>query len=181
MLLGLSGFAGVGKDTAGRSMVNWHRRAFADELKAELKDFCLKAYNLDVFTSDPEQKKFLRDLMVYHGRSMRAIDPNYWIKKVEATMKPDMNYVITDVRYANEATWIKEREGRVFLIIRPGHTAANDEEAKSIATIAQMGLFDATIDNNGSVLDLQMKFVPPGPPPVEPFVIRIGGPTGKPK
>jgi hypothetical protein len=68
-----------------------------------------------------------------------------------------VSWVITDVRYLNEATWIESLGGRVFWVIRPGHGPANSEEAQSIQEIIASGMISATLDNCGSIEELHEK------------------------
>jgi hypothetical protein len=177
VLIALCGFAKTGKDTAAKGLTGFVRRAFADELKREVCAFAMSAYKINPMNCTPEQKELIRWLMVGHGRTMRAINPNYWIRYVEASMQfphPDdrdkyttpgavvrmvdlPDVVITDCRYRNEAEWVESKGGRTILILRPGYDAANDEEAQSIRELIVSGLVSATIDNCGTVEELHEK------------------------
>jgi len=173
MIIGLTGNARVGKDTAARGLTGWIRRAFADELKREVAAFALSAYKIMALNCTPEQKELIRWLMVGHGRTMRAIDPQYWIGHVEASMQMvdnaplvgkmcslvpiKANFVVTDVRYRNEAEWVESKGGRTIMIVRHGYGPANETEAQSIGELIASGLVSATIDNDGTIEELHEK------------------------
>lgn len=169
-IIGVTGYARVGKDTAARGLPGYQRRAFADALKLECRAFCLSAYKIDPNTDDAREKALIRWLLVGHGETMRRLNPRYWIDHVEASMMREVTgpmtgktvdleripakWVITDVRYRNEAEWVEAQGGINILIIRPNHGPANPTEAASIAEIIAVGLVHATIDNCGTIEDL---------------------------
>ncbi len=84
--------------------------------------------------ANPEHKRVGRTLLVEYGRLGRAVDPDYWIKRL---LLPPARACITDVRYANECQWIWSKGGIVFEIVRPGVGPANAEEERSFAEIRQ--------------------------------------------
>jgi hypothetical protein len=146
-IIGLAGPARVGKDTIAANMPGWTRRAFADELKADLAPLA-KRLSLDM--ANPEHKELLRPLMVEYGRLARKVDPDYWLKRLKLTGADRI--VITDVRYANEVRFIQQQGGNVYLVRRDGYTPANDEERNSLAEIALMpGL--PVLDNRSTPAD----------------------------
>lgn len=167
-LIGLSGFARSGKDTAFFALWDrgFVRRAFADALKADVRaslDRSLVTAGLaesetQLFGDDYKER--FRPLLVEYGRAMRLLVKDYWIKRLardnfEVLQKESVG--ITDVRYANEADWIHEQGGKVILIQRPGVGAANSEEEASIAEMKSKFCFDAIIDNDSTVEALHAK------------------------
>lgn len=123
-LIGLTGFARSGKDHLARA-IGWKRAAFADALKRDVAGMLgLTMEGLEGL------KQKLRPLLVEYGKAQRLIDPDYWVKRIQ--FDPEADTVITDVRYINEARWVKERGGIVVYVNRPGIEPANDEEANSI-------------------------------------------------
>jgi hypothetical protein len=133
-LIGLSGYAQVGKDTAAKALVaeGWERRAFADKLREVAyganpwvrHNGVFKKLRLLVDAIGWERAKnqsedvrdFLQDLGTDGGR--RALGYNVW---VDAAMRclPVMT-VFTDVRFPNEADAIRNRGGLVVRVTRPG-------------------------------------------------------------
>jgi hypothetical protein len=143
-LVGFSGCARSGKDTAARALLSrgWARLAFADALKDDLRRMTCRALFeagdtvTDEFLDawDAENKELVRPLMVEYGRLMRLRDPGHWIRRAEAAM-PTGDVAVTDVRYTDEVGWIRRRGGIVVGIVRPGVAAANDEEAGSLRAV----------------------------------------------
>ncbi len=133
-LVGLAGYAGVGKDALAEALTRrgWWRAALADELKADLE----KALGPTAFT-ERKDKEFWRPLLVEYGRLRRLQRAEYWIERLEARMRKEVGQyrptVVTDLRYRNEAEWVLEQGGMVVYVRRTGCRAANDEERQSIA------------------------------------------------
>jgi hypothetical protein len=65
---------------------------------------------------------------------------------------PRPKWIVTDVRFPNEATALQKVGGKIIRINRP---AVNPINAHSSETSLDDWEFDYTIDNNGSILDLQ--------------------------
>lgn len=120
-IIGVSGFAGCGKDIFFRLLSELSggqvvRFALADFLKEELKDFVQQNYNIDIFNCTRDQKNLIRTLLVFHGR-MKRIQTlgRYWVDKLQKSIDsyPDQSKigVITDIRYAeyknDELFWLK--------------------------------------------------------------------------
>lgn len=162
-LIGLSGYARSGKDTAAKALtdIGWTRKAFADALKLDAGlalrgsliagGFNPPQETLVPWFTDPSLKETFRPFMVEYGRAMRALRPDYWIARLSLEIEPDVCYVITDVRYANEAEWIRRHGGKVVEIVRPGTGPANDEEKNSMAAFKP----DAHVYNNKTVEKLR--------------------------
>ena len=61
------------------------------------------------------------------GQAFRDVDEDYWIKCLQKYMVPEVCYIIDDVRYPNEAQWIKDSKGLVGLVISMVPPAIADE------------------------------------------------------
>jgi hypothetical protein len=174
-IVGLSGYAGTGKDTAAAGLI-WHgytRVAVSDkiyELALRIDPTIhvpgattASGLPLEVHTDRlshivaergwteakliPEVRKLLQDL----GVAVRdLIDPDAWVK---ATMKdlPDGPLVFTSVRFPNEAQAIKDAGGIVLRVERPGVDASN---AHITDTALDDWDFDGLLVNDGSEHDL---------------------------
>lgn len=140
-LIGLTGFARCGKDTfflrAARLLHNLgfevDRFAFADVLKSECDPLLRLHTGISAFTSHAEEKELIRPLLVTYGTNIRRkLNPNCWIDQIKAEVSEKLSlghYVfITDVRFYNEAEWIKSEGGSIFNIKRDGFGPANPDE-----------------------------------------------------
>lgn len=130
MIIGITGYARTGKDTLanGIKMVLKHnniackRLSFAWALKNDLDDFLLKKIGISAFTENLKEKELIRPLLVTYGTDIiRKITPNYWIERVnEEIVAKHKNKIILvpDVRFENEALWIKESGGKIINVER---------------------------------------------------------------
>jgi hypothetical protein len=112
----------------------------------------------------------------------RAMEEGLWIRvmaervKTLTTTEPNSIVVITDLRFVNEATWLREQGGSVVRILRPfvtGETAnragvenhQSEQEQKGYDMVA---LMTHTINNDGTLEDLEKK--------AEAFLTEVGIP-----
>jgi hypothetical protein len=169
MLIGLSGKAGAGKDTFAfylQQLFGFTRAAFADPLKAAAAEvFGLSRDQLydPVLKSIPDQywQRTPRELLQKMGVGMReAIDRDVWVmatlRKLQAL--PLADWVVTDVRFPNEAIAIRHQGGYVVRVERPG--AGLEGEAgqhESETALDNWELFDAVVQNDGDVPALESK------------------------
>lgn len=139
-LIGLAGVAGSGKDTvasfikAHASLANFdvpvQTYAFADPLKKGCSE--MFGIPLDHFY-DRERKEKEHDFWDYSPRWMlqhvgtnlirRGIDEDFWIKRADWEWNDYQErkciFVVTDIRFENEAEWVRNRGGEVWHITRP--------------------------------------------------------------
>lgn len=137
-IIGISGFARCGKDTAFEAIHSLcpdsdiNRLAFADALKEECKDFLESNIGISPFTEITSEKKIIRPFLVTYGTHLRRkLDNKCWINKVDSKIQENKRYIITDMRYLNEVEWVKSKGGKSIYIYRQGISAANDEEEKN--------------------------------------------------
>lgn len=179
MIIGISGKAGSGKDTAAKMLevlyanpdisyedfANKKYKNFADIQIVHFADI-LKETVQTLFgigeweTNTQEGKKTIiswigktvRELLQGVGQGLRdAIDPNLWVKALFAYTEDWSNYIIADVRYPNELEAIKERDGILLRIDRNGAGAGNHD---SETALDNYGEWDFHIGNNGSIEEL---------------------------
>ena len=115
MILGLCGYARVGKDTLCEQLQNFQRVAFADILKLQVKQM-LKVCGIEADLWGEDKEQWL-DMLVFWGRKMRSRERDYWIKQLytrHAEAIQNDRVCITDVRYLNEANWVREHGGLVI-------------------------------------------------------------------
>lgn len=95
-----------------------------------------------------------RALCILEGSVKRSVHANYWVKKVVEYMLNDShNYVITDMRYCNEADVLK--------MLIPSTLTLRVERADHYITTQDPSerdldnyKFDRTVHNNGTIPDL---------------------------
>jgi len=162
-LIGLSGYAGVGKTTVGTILAldyGYKIAAFADklrELAAAVSPEYARLVNAMGYERAKAESPFVREFLVALGAGARKVlGADVWVDALLPRHLPPCHFwqehypdtVITDVRYANEALRIKQLGGQVWHIERPHIGPANEEEARSIALLPRA---DRYIANTGSI------------------------------
>ena len=141
MILGLTGYSRVGKDTVADHLVRNHgyeKIAFATPLKRITRDvnpilgFDVRnpgllirlSEALEYLTEDqvkalyPEYVRILKSLGT---EGIRQEDEFFWVKAASKQVVDETrNYVFTDVRFPNEALYIKGMQGQLWHVDRPG-------------------------------------------------------------
>lgn len=159
--LGLSGFAGTGKDTlaAGIAALGWERVAFADALKAVALGVNPRVGPAGetlgelIETLGPEAAKRehaeVRGVYQRLGAAVRrAVGEETWVQAAFRTGA--CKTIVTDVRYPNEVAAIHRRGGFVVRIERPGYGPVNEHESEALRAED----CDAVVVNDGSVDEL---------------------------
>lgn len=179
-LIGLSGYARSGKNTVGQILEDgygFRQESFAQALKnvaAEINPtistggggasplatmFSIYEDWDAVKDAVPAAREFLQRL----GVACRGqIGPNVWVDALARRLRthPSARYVITDVRFPNEANFITDMGGQVWRIERPGYGPVNDHSSE---TALDLYGFDRTIVNDGSLTELRRKILNIGP------------------
>jgi len=166
MIIGLMGYAQSGKDSVAKVLVErygYTRLAFADNIRNMLFDINpLVKDNLRIkeviVEYGWEQSKSLfpevRDLLQKLGVSARThLDNLIWIAAVMGQIQDGKNYVITDVRFENEATVIKSLGGDLWRIKRPGVNAVNNHVSESELDGYKV---DKILSNGGTLEELEL-------------------------
>lgn len=170
MIIGLSGYAQSGKNTVADILVDHHgfiQLAFADAIRdfvyeinpmvacsptGYLQDLVnLKGW--DEAKQEPQVRRLLQSTGLA-GRNM--IDEYLWVALTLSQIKDPQEgkYVITDVRFPNEAAALTSQGGQIWRIERPGVDAVNDHVSE---TALDAWIFDETILNDGTIEDLKKK------------------------
>ncbi|MDP9990418.1 hypothetical protein J2W28_000199 [Variovorax boronicumulans] len=202
-LLGLTGHAGVGKDTVADLLVahaRFRKLAFADALRGEIanafsislddllkphlknvatvglrmrlapRDF-LAAVVLSLSAAAPDHRTPLSDAWLDEPRSPRQImqwwgteyrraqAPRYWTQQLINRLayyrrEGETRFVVTDVRFDNEADSLRMAGGAIWQVIRPGHVG-QVENAHISATDGARFEPVAVINNAHDVRHLQ--------------------------
>lgn len=171
-LIGLTGLAGSGKDLVGAllKMVGYTRFAFADEVRREVEesfennasiphmpdhifaDWLMCAGEPDGILWRKPMLPQARRVLQWHGSEFRREqNSTYWINKLNwSILNVPGAIVISDVRFMNEAEQIREWEGQVWRVERPG--------CKSDGHVSETELLDIPVDyvvyNNGDLQHL---------------------------
>ena len=120
LIVGLTGYKQSGKDTFARVLIErggFVRVAFADALKMEVAKWC--GITMTQLEAEKEQ---LRRVLQLRGTARRMERASYWTDlarvSILALMSVGSGIVITDVRYPNEATMIRELGGTIVRMRR---------------------------------------------------------------
>lgn len=96
-----------------------------------------------------------RALCILEGSIKRSVHANYWVKKVVENVMSDPfnNYVITDMRYANEADTLKIMipSIKTIRIERAGHIITTQDPSERNLDSYK---FDKVIHNDGTIPEL---------------------------
>lgn len=135
-VLGLHGPAGSGKSTVATLLERDHgfvSIAFADPLKQMLRQLPL-LYEWDIAhlhgplknLVDPDTGLLPRALFQSLGDWGRAVDPRFWVRNAEVPYRMELAnanergerlaVVFSDVRFPNEAAWVRAQGGRIVHI-----------------------------------------------------------------
>jgi len=171
-LIGLSGFAQVGKDSVANILGEhgFKRVALADPIRSAMymldpvvradnrgRTFGLREVVDDIGwdeakTSIPEVRRLLQVFGTEVGRHLFGNDVWVDLARKKVNVGTSGRYVITDVRFLNEVTAIRALGGSLYKVVRPGYAPVN-------AHVSDVGLadqlFDGFIFNIGSLEDLR--------------------------
>lgn len=168
-IIGLCGAAGAGKDTVGtflRLRHGYRRAAFADPiremLRALLKAGGLSDFEITYYMTDREAKEQPIPGLGVSYRHMaqtlgtewgRAVKPTLWLDVALAHIAaaPQASFVFTDVRFPNEAEWIKAHGGELWRVERPVSAVREHISEQLIGQLTA----DRVVDNSGTVAELQ--------------------------
>ena len=164
LLIGLTGRARSGKSTAAEHLVGTYlleHYAFADPLR----DGLMAIFNLDPtdFEGDRKEQPLAwlehspRQLMQSMGTewARNTVHPDVWVKLAEQNLDymtkalgAVLGFVVSDVRFENEAHLIRRRGGTVIHIGRNAAQAVNPHISEAGVTVRQN---DLILRNNGTV------------------------------
>lgn len=166
-LIGLAGLKGAGKDSAAFYLsrcFGFRRLALADPIRDGLLamlDLTLDELNNRAFKEAPidwlgcSPRHLMQTLGTEWGRTHIAGD--LWLRiasrRISASQNEGhRNIVITDIRFENEAEWIREQGGVIWHIVRPADSDVSDQHLSEAGIQVWPG--DEVILNRGSLDDL---------------------------
>lgn len=163
-IIGLTGAAGSGKDTVREILERHHGfagLAFADPIRDMLRELLRSVGASPTWMTDralkesaiPELGASYRELAQTLGTEWgRAVSPDLWMRIVAAQVarrSDATRWVISDVRFANEAAWVKSQGGVVWRVQRDGVASVRAHKSETIDFPV-----DLVLDNNGSLVAL---------------------------
>lgn len=170
-IIGLNGKKGSGKDTAGEYLVQnygYKRVSFAAPLKVSAAASLGLPPDPETFEewkNDPnavlileidgiEEKRItVREYLQFYGteghRSVFGAD--FWTRQLIEALDPEEFYVITDARFVNECSAVRDAGGTIVVIEREG-TDSTDTHASE--EDLPLELVDTVLANNGTIEDL---------------------------
>ena len=163
-IIGFAGKARSGKDTAGKYLVDTYhflRYSFAQPLK----DGAKAMFNLTDEQIENKEKviepwgRSPRELYQLLGTDVaRSIDVRVWIKNAEMFIKKraGLSVVITDVRFSNEAEWIR-KQGGVVIYLESKTRGINDGTGHASENGLNGDDVDVYIENDGTINQLYEK------------------------
>ena len=170
MIIGLTGYARVGKDTVAELFVNngFTKMAFADPMRealvklnpiinlgghyAHLGDAVERIGWEALKTLSPQIRPLLQRMGTEVGREM--FGENFWVDIAMQRAAEHRDVVFSDVRFKNEADAIIENGGAVIRILREGTAPANGHLSETDMDTYPV---DYVIGNHGLPEDLYAK------------------------
>lgn len=138
LIIGLCGPAGCGKDSVRTILELKHDfagMAFAEPIRGMLRELLTSNGCSDEYITNRELKETpipgldvsARHMMQTLGTewARKCLGEDFWLK-LAATYLADLRsqgyrqFVISDVRFANEAEWVRAQGGEIWMIERPG-------------------------------------------------------------
>lgn len=164
LLIGLTGRARSGKSIAAEHLISTYwleHYAFADPLR----DGLMAIFNLDSKDFEGDQKerpltwlgRSPRELMQSMGTewARNTVHQDIWVKLAEQNldyinraMSEVIGFVVSDVRFENEADFIRKRGGTVIHISRKDTPSVNPHISEAGVAVRQD---DLILRNNGTI------------------------------
>lgn len=166
-IIGITGLANTGKDTLADYIIknngSYLKTAFAKPIKDMMIDYLGFTYDQCYDQKLKQEKDSFwdlspREVMLLIGTQLFREHWRYdfWVKLMEKTIidHKDNNYIISDVRFENEAELVKNLGGIVIKVIRPNNPI-------KVEHISEKGFnekfVDYTIVNDGTLVDYYNK------------------------
>ena len=163
ILIGLTGHAGSGKDTVRNIMETegFVGLAFADGIRGMLRELLTSAGIDDAYIDERTLKETIIPELGVSYRHMaqslgtewgRNLQKDFWLRLSSAFLRDqtdagESHFVISDVRFSNEADWVKRQGGQIWRIHREGLAGVR-------AHVSESGVDSIkphrTIHNNGT-------------------------------
>lgn len=201
LIIGISGHAGSGKDTACKylqDVLHFRRTSFAEPLKKMVREAFPKFTDNSIYGPSEEREQLYEDYpfrgicltcstpcsphpdpthrRVWHCDSCHAWYPRYitprvalqtlgtewgrtlcadiWVKACidRIVQQPEYNWCISDLRFNNEANYLRKVGGKVIRLTRASNERASVHQSER--EIYELDV-DADIDNSGPIPKLE--------------------------
>lgn len=173
ILVGIHGAIGSGKDVAAAHLCRtrgFTRVAYGDALKEEVARILRRP--LAAYAKEHPRYRFLgedeavarliqdkpqvvRALIQAWGTELRRAEaPGYWVEKLRRRTEGLDRIVVPDVRFENEAAFVRESGGYLLKVVRPDHTWDDHASERDLDGWTN---WDVVILNDGTVADLEAK------------------------
>jgi len=179
MIIGVTGHIGSGKNEVGKVLEHFGYRqvALADTLKtmALALDPIVETYHFpkhperlrtvvgllgwEKAKANPEVRRLLQRLGTEAGREI--LGESVWISALQTRMASLLatdnvkDFVVTDVRFPNEADWIRDLNGQVWKVLRQGCNGDRHASERGVGEIDA----DVYITNDGTLEELWQRVV----------------------
>ncbi len=165
-IIGFSGKKQSGKTTASmflNKMTPSVVVCFADGLKNIIR-VCFGATFEQLNGTDKQKNtklacgKTAREMMQIVGTDwFRKVDEYCWVRAMQHKIDTYMTelYIIPDVRFPNEVSFIQEEKGHVIRLLRAPFAREDEHESETALDDSPEGFFDYVLDNRGMNVDEQ--------------------------
>lgn len=168
LIIGLCGPAGCGKDTVRGFLEHKHEfagLAFAEPIRAMVRELLTSNGCSDEYITNRELKETeipglgvsARHMMQTLGTewARKCLGDDFWLKLATTSMAHMRshgyrNFVISDVRFANEAEWVRAQGGEIWMIERPGLQPVRPHVSECVQFRV-----DQVLRNDGGLLKLE--------------------------
>ncbi len=156
MIIGLIGKSQVGKTTASDYAIQEFDKLTKLSFATPLKDMLVRAGICSYHEVFEEKTWFSRSLLQLIGTNLirEQIDPNFWINKIKERIThlsfAENTVIIDDIRFKNEAEFIRNSNGVLLRITRP---SVNSVDKHRSETELDEIIPNTTIVNNGTLIE----------------------------
>lgn len=170
IIIGISGKVGSGKDTVAHFIKqhdsSFQTKAFAYKLKKIVS--LLAGCDFELTLTQEGKNVYIEQFGKTVGEMLQEVgtnalrdnfDKNVWINGLFTDLKPGNNYIITDVRFKNEADILKQKGAFLVRVNRPINPTA-EKSGRDLTHSSEVDLddydkFDAIIENKGTLDELE--------------------------
>lgn len=144
MILGITGKAGHGKNTVANMIreicpeMDWQIVAYADKLKQVYTILTGEEVQDDADWKNglaPNWGMTRRQMLQRIGTDVmrNEFHQDVWVRALFAGINSDRNYIVTDVRFPNEASAIRAGGGKVIRVVRHGYENGTPDHVSETA------------------------------------------------